>query len=75
MPQEEATLALLDAAWNEPRAAVVGLTGPPGVGKSTLASAFVRAWRAGPHRGRDRGRPVLAAHPVVRCWVTVPDRR
>ena len=66
--------ALLDAAWNEPRAAVVGLTGPPGVGKSTLASAFVRAWRA---QGRTG---VIAVDPSSRrtqwrCWVTVPDRR
>ncbi len=45
-PQAESTLALLDAAWAAPRAAVLGLTGPPGVGKSTLASALVRAWRA-----------------------------
>lgn len=44
-PQAEATLALLDAAWGAPRATVIGLTGPPGVGKSTLASALVRAWR------------------------------
>ena len=42
-PREEATLALLDAAWAAPRAVVIGLTGPPGVGKSTLASALVRA--------------------------------
>ena len=40
-----ATLDLLDAAWAAPRALVVGLTGPPGVGKSTLAAALVRAWR------------------------------
>ena len=60
-PSEEATLALLDAAWAEPRAAVVGLTGPPGVGKSTLVSAFVRAWR-------DRGRTVavIAVDPSSR---------
>lgn len=42
----ETTLTLLDAAWAQPRAAVIGLTGPPGVGKSTLVSALVRAWRA-----------------------------
>ena len=44
-PGDEATLALLDAAWAAPRAAVLGLTGPPGVGKSTLLSALLRAWR------------------------------
>jgi LAO/AO transport system kinase len=36
---------LLDAAWREPRAHVVGVTGPPGVGKSTLCSALVASWR------------------------------
>jgi LAO/AO transport system kinase len=60
-PQDEATLTLLDAAWMAPRAAVIGLTGPPGVGKSTLASALVRAWRA---RGRTVG--VVAVDPSSR---------
>ena len=60
-PSDELTLALLDAAWAEPRAAVVGLTGPPGVGKSTLVSAFVRAWRG---RGRTVG--VIAVDPSSR---------
>ena len=58
---DEATLALLDAAWAEPRAAVIGLTGPPGVGKSTLVSALVRAWRA---QGRTVG--VIAVDPSSR---------
>ncbi len=40
-----ATLALLDAAWAAPRAHVIGITGPPGVGKSTLLSALARYWR------------------------------
>lgn len=60
-PADEATLATLDAAWVEPRAYVVGLTGPPGVGKSTLASAFVRSWRG---RGRTVG--VIAVDPSSR---------
>lgn len=39
------TVALLQAAWERPRGVAIGLTGPPGVGKSTLASALVAAWR------------------------------
>lgn len=38
-------IALLDAAAAAPRGLVLGLTGPPGVGKSTLTDALVRAWR------------------------------
>ena len=38
--------ALLDAAHAAPRAMTLGLTGPPGVGKSTLTDALVRLWRA-----------------------------
>ncbi len=37
---------LLDAACAAGRACVIGLTGPPGVGKSTLASALVARFRA-----------------------------
>ena len=43
---DPAATTLLDAAWAAPRAHVVGLTGPPGVGKSTLTSALIKAWRA-----------------------------
>lgn len=44
-PDGASTQALLDAAWREPRAHVVGVTGPPGVGKSSLCSALVGSWR------------------------------
>ena len=44
-PDNAATRALLDAAWRQPRAHVVGVTGPPGVGKSSLCAALVAAWR------------------------------
>jgi LAO/AO transport system kinase len=37
--------ALLNAAYVAPLAQVIGLTGPPGVGKSTLAGSLVRAYR------------------------------
>jgi LAO/AO transport system kinase len=39
-------IALLDAAYAEPRAHVIGITGPPGAGKSTLIDAGLRHWRA-----------------------------
>lgn len=38
--------ALVEAAWALPRGRVIGITGPPGVGKSTLAGRLVAAWRA-----------------------------
>jgi LAO/AO transport system kinase len=44
-PEAPGTLDLLDAAWAHPCAHTIGLTGPPGVGKSTLAGALVRRWR------------------------------
>jgi LAO/AO transport system kinase len=49
------------ALGHEPRAHVVGITGPPGVGKSSLLSRLVAAWR-------DRGRTVavLAVDPSSR---------
>ncbi len=45
-PEDAGTLALLDAAYAAPRAHVVGVTGPPGVGKSTLIGALIAHWRA-----------------------------
>jgi LAO/AO transport system kinase len=44
-PEAADTRALLDAAWSAARAHVVGVTGPPGVGKSTLTACLIRAWR------------------------------
>ncbi len=54
-------VALLDAAARAGRAEVLGLTGPPGVGKSTLTNAMVR-------RARAAGRTVavLAVDPSSR---------
>lgn len=60
-PADETTLSLLDAAWSAPSAVVLGLTGPPGVGKSTLVSALVTAWRA---QARTVG--VIAVDPSSR---------
>jgi LAO/AO transport system kinase len=50
--------AALVAAAGEGAGHVVGVTGPPGVGKSTLLSALVREWR-----GRGRSVAVLAVDP------------
>lgn len=44
-PDDPDIAALLDAAYAAPQAQVIGLTGPPGVGKSTLAGALVQAYR------------------------------
>lgn len=52
------TWALLNDAWNSPKAHVIGLTGPPGVGKSTLTKALIAAWR-----GQGRTVAVIAVDP------------
>ncbi|MFT4097096.1 MAG: methylmalonyl Co-A mutase-associated GTPase MeaB [Rhodoblastus sp.] len=54
--------ALLDAAAADPKAHVAGLTGPPGVGKSTLTNALIRDWRG---RGETVG--VIAVDPSSRA--------
>jgi LAO/AO transport system kinase len=40
------TAAFLDAVAAEPAGQVLGLTGPPGVGKSSLTDALIKAFRA-----------------------------
>lgn len=60
-PDAAETAALLSAAYAAPRAQVVGITGPPGVGKSTLINALIAGWRA---RGRTVG--VIAVDPSSR---------
>ncbi|UYN96653.1 MAG: ATP/GTP-binding protein [Enhydrobacter sp.] len=60
-PESETALALLDAAWRGARAHVVGVTGPPGVGKSSLCAALVASWR---RDGRSVG--VIAVDPSSR---------
>jgi LAO/AO transport system kinase len=37
--------ALLDEAFEEPKGFAIGVTGPPGAGKSTLINALIAEWR------------------------------
>ncbi len=60
-PDAAPTLALLDAAWQAPRAEVIGLTGPPGVGKSTLTGALITQYRR-----QGRRVAVIAVDPSSR---------
>ena len=55
------TLALLDAANAAPRGHVIGLTGPPGVGKSSLVNRLIALWRRA-----DLTVAVLAVDPSSR---------
>jgi len=70
-PEAPGSLALLDAAFAAPSAHVVGLTGPPGVGKSTLAGVMLRLYRK-----EDRRVAVIAVDPSSRrsCGALLGDR-
>ena len=48
-PDRAEVIDLLSAAYEAPQAHVVGMTGPPGVGKSTMMNALISGWR---RRGR-----------------------
>lgn len=58
---QAAAARLLDEAAQEPRGVVLGLTGPPGVGKSTLTNALISRIR---HRGETIA--VIAVDPSSR---------
>jgi LAO/AO transport system kinase len=60
-PDDAETVTLLDAAYGAARAHVVGVTGPPGVGKSSLVGALIPLWRA---KGQRVG--VIAVDPSSR---------
>ena len=60
-PDSEAIVSLLDHAHAAARAHVVGMTGPPGVGKSTLMNALIASWRS---TGRSVG--CIAVDPSSR---------
>ncbi|MEM1345654.1 MAG: methylmalonyl Co-A mutase-associated GTPase MeaB [Pseudomonadota bacterium] len=60
-PEAPETAALLDAAFAAPKGQTLGLTGPPGVGKSTLIRALISHWR-----GRGQTVAVIAVDPSSR---------
>lgn len=60
-PDDADLTALLTQAYLAPVGQVIGLTGPPGVGKSTLAGALINAFRA---KGKSVG--VIAIDPSSR---------
>lgn len=60
-PGDTALARLLDDAAEDPRGIVLGLTGPPGVGKSTLTNALIARLR-----GRDQTVAVIAVDPSSR---------
>jgi LAO/AO transport system kinase len=60
--EDAAVQALLDEAWEAQAGVSIGLTGPPGVGKSTLANALVKAARA-----RGESVAVAAVDPSSRA--------
>jgi LAO/AO transport system kinase len=61
VPDDPRLVALLEAAWAAPRGLALGLTGPPGVGKSTLTSALIAGFRA-----RGETVAVIAVDPSSR---------
>ncbi len=44
-PDAAETIALLSEAYGAPKGHVIGITGPPGTGKSSLLDVLIRAWR------------------------------
>jgi len=60
-PDDSHLTTLLTEAYLAPLGQVIGLTGPPGVGKSTLAGALISAYRA-----QDKSVGVIAVDPSSR---------
>jgi LAO/AO transport system kinase len=61
-PESASSRQAIDEAWRSPKAHVVGVTGPPGVGKSSLCAALLAAWR---REGKTVG--VIAVDPSSRA--------
>ncbi|MDR3439095.1 methylmalonyl Co-A mutase-associated GTPase MeaB [Telmatospirillum sp.] len=45
-PDDTDVIDVLSEAYRAPQAHVAGMTGPPGVGKSTLINGLIKGWRA-----------------------------
>lgn len=60
-PDGDRATRLLSACHRAPQGHVLGITGPPGVGKSTLINALITGWRS---RGKTVG--VIAVDPSSR---------
>jgi LAO/AO transport system kinase len=60
-PDHAGLVTLLTEAFLAPIGQVIGVTGPPGVGKSTLAGALINAYRA-----KDKSIGVIAVDPSSR---------
>ncbi|PKU22257.1 methylmalonyl Co-A mutase-associated GTPase MeaB [Telmatospirillum siberiense] len=60
-PDDSDVIDLLSDAYAAPRGLVAGVTGPPGVGKSTLVNTLIHGWR---ERGRTVG--CIAVDPSSR---------
>ena len=61
---DAAPVPVLDAAPALPRPLVVGLTGPGGVGKSTVARALALEWSARQNRARAEMRVIHTGEPL-----------
>ncbi|MEM7045402.1 MAG: methylmalonyl Co-A mutase-associated GTPase MeaB [Pseudomonadota bacterium] len=60
-PTAPGTIDLLDEAYHDAKGHVIGITGPPGVGKSTLIAALIAAYRS-----REETTGVIAIDPSSR---------